>query len=149
MFGRENPTWCHPIVAYKYSSKTENILRAHKTWIARGARMKIDLKTSKKIIDPIGRFQWHVQDDNCGMNEYAYLTMSKCILGEEYTCDSGHCIDWEKRCDNVKDCEDNSDEKNCTLIMIPTSYRKIDPPTPKDITDHSAYIYTMVMLLIR
>ena len=35
-------------------------------------------------------------------------------------------------CDNVKHCEDNSDETNCTMVIFPEFYDKLLPPTKLD-----------------
>ena len=55
------------------------------------------------------------------------LTLSDCHP-KKFTCDSGHCIDIIKRCDNIKDCEDYSDETDCVLIRVPDSYVKMESP---------------------
>ena len=47
----------------------------------------------------------------------------------EFSCDSGNCIDLMKRCDKLDDCEDGSDEHLCHLLRVDSSrYRKVDPP---------------------
>ena len=38
-------------------------------------------------------------------------------------------------CDNVKHCEDNSDETNCTLVIFPQFYHKLIPPSKFDSND--------------
>ena len=50
----------------------------------------------------------------------------------EYTCDSGHCVDMEKRCDGRTHCRDGSDEKNCMLVVPPVGYNKFLVPSPRD-----------------
>ena len=56
--------------------------------------------------------------------------MSKCRFGMEFTCDSGNCINLDKRCNQVKDCDDASDEDKCKLIQLPETYREVQPPEP-------------------
>ena len=47
----------------------------------------------------------------------------------EFTCDNGLCIDLDKRCDNVFDCLDSSDEDHCEALWIhEKNYRKTLPP---------------------
>ena len=47
----------------------------------------------------------------------------------KFTCDDGHCIDFEKRCNKVADCIDFSDELRCqTAVVDLQNYRRNDPP---------------------
>ena len=34
-------------------------------------------------------------------------------------------------CDNVRNCEDNSDERHCDLVRFPQSYDNLLPPTKR------------------
>lgn len=77
----------------------------------------------------IGRSNWVVQDTFCGLdNSLRQLTVSICKLSSEYTCNSGQCIPLTKRCDNLQDCEDNSDEEDCTIITPIEGYNLLEPP---------------------
>ena len=47
-----------------------------------------------------------------------------CITG-------GVCIDIERRCDNINDCPDKSDEAGCSRVAMKNNYQKfIVPPPP-------------------
>ena len=83
---------------------------------------------------PIGRKKWFMDYPLCGVKDPFYpLTISICNLQTQFTCNSGACIDINKRCNERKDCIDGSDEKMCTLINIPSSYIKANAPdTPID-----------------
>jgi hypothetical protein len=75
---------------------------------------------------PIGRKSWFIHDPACGKyhSEERLLSLSVCTLGNEFTCDSGECIEEYRRCDNVFDCSDHSDEKNCNTIAFAGAYDK-------------------------
>ena len=45
------------------------------------------------------------------------LTLSDCHP-DKFTCDSGHCIQLNQKCDSIVDClEDGSDENNCEFLL--------------------------------
>ena len=141
--------------SYKTSATSENILPLKNSWQATSERYNITLQTFNKTTYPIGRHQWHVQDDNCGMSKPTNMTLSHCLFGKGFTCDSGHCVSIEKRCDNVQDCLDFSDEKYCELVSIPDTYRKVEPPNNnrKELTSMHANGFNSnhidIMIIIR
>ena len=48
-----------------------------------------------------------------------------------FCCDNGACIGSGQVCDNVRNCEDNSDERHCDLVRFPQSYDNLLPPTKR------------------
>ena len=46
----------------------------------------------------------------------------------EFTCNDGKCVSMERRCDQLPDCEDGSDEKGCRLFFLGESYNKVVSP---------------------
>lgn len=51
----------------------------------------------------------------------------------EFSCDSGNCINLPNRCNRLADCRDASDEAGCNYVDIDEKqYRKVDPPIKKD-----------------
>ena len=47
----------------------------------------------------------------------ARLVLTACLQWQ-FTCDSGHCVDMEERCDGRTNCRDGSDEKNCRIVHV-------------------------------
>ena len=89
---------------------------------------------SRKILAPksshlLGRYEWLVENDahTCNTNHTTFLKMTTC-LDQEFTCWTGDCISLEQRCDQVSDCDDQSDEKDCEIVVLPDSYQKSVPP---------------------
>ena len=79
---------------------------------------------------PVGRKGWLYKDRSCGMKSFVNtsLTLSLCYPGKDFTCDSGQCIPLAKRCNQLSECADGSDEYNCNLVNVPTSYNKLISP---------------------
>jgi hypothetical protein len=79
---------------------------------------------------PLGRNDWSYKDRTCGMKSsiITSLTLSVCYPGTEFTCDSGQCIPLSKRCNQISECLDGSDEENCHIVHIPKSYNKLLAP---------------------
>ena len=69
-----------------------------------------------------------VVDDACQENGIVRkLKFTTCIPGQ-FTCNDGQCVGIEKRCDQTTHCKDQSDEENCQIIQMKSSYNeKIAP----------------------
>ena len=55
------------------------------------------------------------------------MKLSGCAENE-FTCNDGQCIDVNYRCDQIIDCRDKSDEKECRLLVLEDGYNKMIPP---------------------
>lgn len=112
---------------YDGFKKNSKILFDGAKWraVTRGSRISVRLSRT-----PVGRLEWNWYENSCGSKESQKkeLTFSQCKFGDEFTCNTGHCILLEKRCNGVKHCDDGSDEENCNFVIIPKSYRKVKPP---------------------
>ena len=54
-------------------------------------------------------------------------------MSNEYGCNTSECVALTKRCDEVLDCKDESDEDNCEVVDIDLSkYHKEYPPMQSD-----------------
>ena len=75
----------------------------------------------------LGMTKWNVTRDNKKCNQgFPYITdlkLSGC-KETEFTCHDGQCVKMEERCDQVMHCRDQSDENNCSLLVLKTGYKK-------------------------
>ena len=82
---------------------------------------------------PIGRQNWSIYDPYCKLYGHQHtFTMSKCEYPQQFTCNSGHCIDIVNRCGGEKQCQDGSDEEICDWVKIPAAYNVANPPASRD-----------------
>ena len=126
-------------VHYYEGYKSTNIIHSNNKWTfvtknGNGTRSSIEYDIGKELTFPMGRRQWEMYDPKCGIwkAQWNPLSLSKCKFGKQFTCNSGTCIDLQKRCNQNIDCGDGSDEEGCKLIHLPATYRKIQPPEPVD-----------------
>ena len=87
-----------------------------------------------KLSYVLGKHEWTISNDdyqcNKGKPYTAVLKLTGC-KENEFTCDNGQCVKMEKRCDQVTNCRDESDEKGCQLIILKDGYNKNLPPIEK------------------
>ena len=114
------------LIGYEGISRQSKIsLEQERFWHLNSTRVYEDdvwMKTDAQII---GRRNWTFSDEK-GSEQMVFST---CTFGDEYTCNSGHCVDMSKRCDHNLDCSDRSDEFSCSNAVIPLSYIKQDAPS--------------------
>ena len=51
-----------------------------------------------------------------------YMVLGQC------NSDNGHCVKMEERCNQMPDCEDDSDEMNCKILVLKKGYNMRVPP---------------------
>ena len=146
----------HSQITHFEGSLCDNILKPNheKFWMSQIqlSRLKNENYTYKLITStssetyPVGRHSWEITEARCEYEKFQnILTLSSCKFGKQFTCSSGHCIDLSRRCNELRDCDDGSDEMNCRLIHMPTSYMKAqDPPVLSP--DGINAIYTQVQI---
>ena len=75
----------------------------------------------------LGLTKWTVVGDNIecnkGMPYTAILKLSGC-KETEFTCHEGQCVRMGERCDQIIHCRDQSDEDNCSLLVLKKGYNK-------------------------
>ena len=81
---------------------------------------------------PVGRHFWFYEKyekQRCFEDKNkSTLTVTTCSFLHDFTCSDGACINKYKRCDDITDCDDESDEENCTVVKIDPDYRPGEPP---------------------
>ena len=79
----------------------------------------------------IGTNTWEISGDYaCSTRDQTLsLTLSSCN-GSEFTCSDGVCININRRCNNINDCRDKSDEGNCKRVKKKATYQKFIVPPP-------------------
>ena len=86
----------------------------------------------------LGKNAWTIfSDKGCNKKSNSYeidLKMSGCKDGN-FTCYDGQCISMTKRCDQVPNCRDESDEKGCKILVLKEGYNKRVPPVGKSAED--------------
>ena len=78
----------------------------------------------------LGKHNWTIFGDkgcNSGEEYYTELKMSACTEGD-FTCNDGQCVSLDQRCDQRSDCRDESDERNCNILVLKDGYNKRIPP---------------------
>ena len=78
----------------------------------------------------LGKHNWTIFMDKGCSSEKTYTTelkMSGCTEGN-FTCDDGQCVRMDLRCNQLSDCRDKSDEKNCRILILEDGYNKEVPP---------------------
>ena len=129
-----------------YDGYKQGKISSHdQNWIHAQEGTSISLEGSNH---PLGRRYWKWYNRRCNTdNEHRkLLTFSVCEFGAEFTCTSGRCIPIRKRCDETSDCKDGSDENNCSLVKIPKTYNKIEPPSSLS-SYHPIPVFTQIKII--
>ena len=63
-------------------------------------------------------------------------------------CNDGDCLPMVKRCNEIKDCKDESDEKNCTLVKIREGiYREEYPSVLENKSTAQVYVNVSIVYI--
>ena len=80
-----------------------------------------------------------VCDDQIG-NKTQALSLQLNQEHDLFCCGDGICISWSRKCDNIPNCSDKSDETDCTKLILPNVYDKIKPPPYKNMEWYSVHV---------
>ena len=114
---------------FLYRSSDKNTIiydQTKKTWLLTSNTNATSVSAAteaSQLSYALGKHTWLIQNDSyeCsrGKSYHLELKLTGCDSGE-FTCDNGLCINMEQRCDQVIDCEDESDEVSCKILVLKT-----------------------------
>ena len=96
-----------------------------------------------KISYLLGKHEWEFENDDkrCSIRGEPYTKLVK-LTGckvDEFTCNDGQCISMNRRCDQISNCRDFSDESNCDLLVLKRGYNKKVAPFTVDFATDIVY----------
>ena len=78
----------------------------------------------------LGKHNWTIKGDKGCKRRKPHvreLKMSGCP-NRNFTCNDGQCVSMDQRCNQLPDCRDKSDERNCKILVLEEGYNKNVPP---------------------
>ena len=133
-----------------YRSSDKNIIeydRKQKTWFLKTNSNTISVSArteASEISYALGRQTWLITNDSYECSNGRPYQLDLKLTGcdsDEFTCDDGQCIGMKKRCDQVFDCWDESDEVGCKILVLKKSYRKSSPPVVSVWKKHDRQVF--------
>ena len=101
-------------------------------WILEDKRQGVTAKSQASHMSfALGRSNWTISGDDrkCSRGkEYTVTLKLSACKDDEFTCNSGHCVKMVERCDRLPNCQDESDEIGCKVLVLKESYNKRVPP---------------------
>ena len=107
--------------------------KEEKMWILDVIASNATGKSSASFVSfTLGKHNWTIRGDKDCSARDTYITELKMSGCEEnqLTCNDGQCVGMDQRCNQLPDCRDKSDEKNCYILVLEDGYNKNVPPIP-------------------
>ena len=76
---------------------------------------------------PLGVHQWYFLDTNCTDPGQPWRSLNLHLHLEQpghFCCDDGTCLPSSRVCDGQQDCRDNTDELDCSIVVVSDNYDK-------------------------
>ena len=80
---------------------------------------------------PIGVNGWYFLDTNCTDPGEEFRSLNLHLEVEQpgdFCCDDGTCVDSQTVCNDFSDCDDGTDERNCTFLHVPPLMNDTEKP---------------------
>ena len=122
--------WVHTSNQFQTSAfslaKKETYLLGKYNWTVSNDRQECHLENGK---DKNEDYTIELKLSGCNQGfEFDGVGKMELEDGGEFTCNDGQCVRMEKRCDQLPDCDDLSDEEGCQLFSLAKGYNKVVPP---------------------
>ena len=116
----------------KYSAIWFNATREAWVWVTRRLEGSIAVSSSPSSTYFLGmnKVNFGNSTDICVEgrdNKVLSIKMTTCS-DDQFTCNDGHCISMDLRCDQAPNCDDSSDELSCKMLIMNDNYNKKIPP---------------------
>ena len=88
------------------------------------------MQSEKENNFPLGLNSWYFEAETCHDDGSQKRSLNLHLDVDQpgyFCCDDGTCIDSELVCNNFNDCTDLTDEKDCSLLVLPSYYDKDFP----------------------
>ena len=112
------------------------IVFQNNVWHIKSGRKNVFTISGKMV--PLGVKEWNKTKGNVRL-----ILHKKVEQPGNFCCDDALCIPSKLVCDTVQNCQDNSDEKNCSKIIFDRNYDNDTPPRPNSfiqVQDHRHYL---------
>ena len=104
-------------------------------WVYSDPRLNVTARTrASQISYALGKHNWTISGDTYKCSKGKDYTFEMKLTGckeTQFTCDDGQCVKMEERCNQMPDCEDDSDEMDCRILVLKKGYNKRVPPIGK------------------
>ena len=109
------------------SAEKETYLVGKHNWTVSSDHRQCHLEKGK---DKMENYSTELKLTACKQGFKANMWGSWVDSGEdgEFTCNDGQCVSMTKRCNQLPDCDDGSDEKDCKLFSLVEGYNKVVSP---------------------
>ena len=101
-------------------------------WVLSDPKLNVTARTrASQNSYALGKHIWTISGDNYMCFEGEDYTIEMKLTGcnkTQFTCNDGSCVKMEERCNQIPECKDKSDEKNCKVLKLDDGYNKRVPP---------------------
>ena len=101
-------------------------------WVYSDPRLNVTaMSRASHMSYALGKHNWTISGDKYQCNGGKGYTIEVKLTGctnTQFTCDDGQCVKMEERCNQVPDCDDESDEMDCKTLVLKNGYNQRVPP---------------------
>ena len=110
-----------------YNEETKLWIWSDRNYNSSFATSSMELKSLLLGVVPVNFENFQEACPEARKNKILLLKLSSCGK-DQFTCSDGQCISMYRRCDQTPQCSDESDEKDCKMIVMNENYNSKLPP---------------------